>query len=153
MYFPIHSYLSWSSFLWLHGILLRGHAITYLTNYYKYVLFPALGCEFSSHLIHLFQLHSAQQVAFVGMVLCNSLQAMSGWIFSCPKHLKVGPVPLLATFHGSVERFTHIGSAHMATQVGWHNLLGWHPHEELLRGDVKILHMFREGLACWNGKT
>lgn len=33
---------------------------------------------------------------------------MLDWIFSCQKRLKAGPVPPLATFYESVERFIHI---------------------------------------------
>ncbi|XP_078302600.1 uncharacterized protein LOC132666683 [Panthera onca] len=51
---------------------------------------------------------STWRIASVGMLRCSSLQAMLDWIFSCQKRLKAGPVPPLAIFYESVERFIHI---------------------------------------------
>lgn len=69
------------------------------------------------------------------------------------KHLRGKAISSLsfATFC-RLENYSY-SKCSKATQVGWHNLLGRHANEELFRGDLQILHIFSEWLACWNGKS
>lgn len=147
IHFPINSYLSLSSNLELHGSRLCGHAIISLTNYYNFfLLFPAFGCVFSitSNALLLTQYH---------MVVCicwrATVQVVQDGSSTTKSIIKARPVLPFATFYGSIRRFIPMGRAQVSTQAGWRHLPGWHPDEELLRGDLQSFHIFREWLACW----